>query len=136
MAQLIREDALISRPSTCLVAGSGLTGLLLLLVAFLVWNVIARPVGTLSFIHRRTGVVLHEEQLGRPLRGWWRTYRSRHPGLAAVDLEQLNATRGKGSPRAINLELYDQDGNLVAREFNVRSGSQFDLDAQIVVRYD
>ena len=136
LAQLVREDSVLSRPGTCLAAGSGLAGLLLILIAFLVWNVMARPVGTLSFVHRRTGVVLHEEQLGRPLRGWWRTYRSRHPGLAAVDLDQLNVTRGKGSPRAINLELFDQDGNLVSRELNVRSGSQFDLDAQVVVRYD
>jgi hypothetical protein len=134
--KLAREDVLVNRPSTCRAGVSGLIGVSGLALIFLVWNVTSRPMGTLSFLHSKTQVVLHEEIMGRPLRGWWHTYRSKARNLAAVELSQVKVTRSKGSSNAINLELFDRTGNLVSRETGLASGDRFDLDAQVVVRYD
>jgi plasmid stabilization system protein ParE len=135
-AKLAREDVPLNRPATCRVGGSTLVGLLGMALVFLIWNMVSRPLGTLSFLHSRTQVILHEEVLGRPLRGWWHTYRSRARNLGAVELSQVKVTRSKGSSKAINLELYDQAGNLVSRETGLSSGDRFELDAQVIVRYD
>jgi len=134
--KLAREDVLLNRPSTCRVGGSGLVGLLGMAMVFLIWNFVSRPLGTLSFLHSKTQVVLHEEVMGRPLRGWWHTYRSRARNLVAVELSQVKVTRSKGSGTAVNLELFDRAGNLVSRETGLSSGDRFDLDAQVIVRYD
>ena len=82
---------------------------------------------------------MHEEILGRPLRGWRHTYKSKHPALEELGISRLVATRAKPHEeaiRAINLTLYDETGAPFIQEDELSSGEEFDLDAEIIVSYD
>ncbi len=137
--QVFRKGDLLSRPSTCRTAAGGASGLVALLLLVLIWHIATRPVGIITFGHRKTGLVMHEEFLGRPLRGWRHTYQSKHPGLEELGVSRLKATRARRPEeaiRAINLTLYDEGGAPFLQEDGLPNGGDFDLDAEIVVRYE
>jgi hypothetical protein len=108
------------------------------------WNIVTRPVGVISFIHYKTQAALHEEYLGRPLRGLWHKFSSRNPALKDLNLKDLSlskiaVTKAKPEPekggRAITFQLYDQEGKLVTEQ-TLHSGEIYDLDADIGVKYE
>ncbi|MGQ9595252.1 MAG: hypothetical protein ACUVXH_12080 [Anaerolineae bacterium] len=137
--KVLREDHWLTRPSTCRATYGGLATLAVLFLAFMIWNVRTRPTGIITFRDRRTGVVLHQEVLAKGWRGLWHTYRAKGGGLDALDISKLEAKRARppeGVSKAIDLKLFDKDGGCFVDESGVGSGESFDLDRDVVVRYD
>ena len=134
-----RRDHLWTRPGTTRSAIGVASVLLLAIVGVFVGNILTRPKGIITFKHRKTGLVMHEESMGHPWRGLWHKYKSKDPALKDLGLSKIEATRARapeGDSRAVNLVFYDENGDPFIQEEVVSSGEEFDLDVEIVVRYD
>jgi hypothetical protein len=84
-------------------------------------------------------MVLHEENLSNPFRGWFHRYVSKSRGLKDLDINKLVVTKGKPDEdgrRTANLIIYDQKGNVWVQEESLPSGEDFWLDAEVKVKYD
>jgi hypothetical protein len=132
-----RQDALLTNPLVWRPVG----GVIAFLLALTGWAVRLRlrPAGFVTFIHRKTGMVLHEENLSNPFRGWFHRYVSKSRGLKDLDINKLVVTKGKPDEdgrRTANLIIYDQKGNVWVQEESLPSGEDFWLDAEVKVKYD
>lgn len=117
---------------------SGFLAFLLLLVAWAI-RLRLRPAGILAFVDRKTDLVLHEEHLSHPLRGWLHRYVSKSRALKDLGIGKLIAAKGKPDEerrRTVNLVLYDLEGKVLAQEDGLPSGEDFWLDAEVKIKYD
>jgi hypothetical protein len=113
------------------------------LIALAVVNYVSRPLGVISFVHPKTRALLHEEYLGRPLRGWRRTYVSRGKALESLNLGKFTVTKADADPmtetRAITLQLYDQDKQLISEQVIESGGAMYfydpDHDEDVKIEY-
>lgn len=123
--RLIREYDLLSQPGSCYVVGAGAIVPVILVLGFLTWCFLTRPVGIITFEDDKTGEMLYEELLGKLRPGWCRSYKSTDSGLSKVGLKKMEVSKAKQSgKRAIYLTLYDKHGQEILSKELLGSGEK------------
>ena len=117
-----RQDDLLSEPWMLMALIS--TFILAFLLSILIYNLVTRPLGIISFTDPSTGLILHEEIMGRPLRGFLRKYRSSHEGLFSMQLSKIIVQKKPADietgKRSVEIELFDQDGEFLVAQTLVK----------------
>jgi len=115
-----RQNSLLRKP--WMLPYSSFAFLFIVLIGIVVYNLSNRPLGVVSFIDPKTSVILHDEVMGRPIKGWFKTYRSTDDGLATLDLEKIvvrKLPKDEDDKRTVEIELFDADGESLVSEIMI-----------------
>ncbi len=131
-----RNLSLADNPTTCRTGSGILIALLIGLLAFMIFNWLQRPQGSLSLIDRDTSISLKDYSLGRsPKLLFKRKQKLSASGLESFGVKKIvvKKTKPETSHRAVEMEVFDQEGtslgtttmesdseNLVTYEINAK----------------
>lgn len=124
--RFLRQNNLLSKPWMLPISSFAL--LFIVYIGIVTYNIASRPLGIISFIDPSTGLILHEEIMGRPIKGLLKTYRSTHDGLASLELGKLVVRKQPKDidtgMRTVEIELFDSDGEFLVSQ-NLVTGQIF-----------
>lgn len=133
-----RSLSLVDNPATCRTAsGIGIAALIGLL-AFMIFNWLRRPLGSLSLTDPNTSMPLKDYSLGRsPKLFFKRNQKLSASGLENFGIKKIEVKKAKpeSSHRAIEMEVFDQEGTSLGTTA-MESGSENLVTYEITAKYD